>query len=649
MNGWVGRTLSKVRIDRLLGRGGMAEIYLGTHATLDRQVAVKILHAHLLDDIDLQRRFLDEAQAVAQLRHPNIVQVYDFDIADGRPYIVMELLQGISLARYMRGLHASGLTLPMGTVCRLTDGIAGALDYAHGRGIVHRDVKPANIMLRQGSRPIDSQVPLLPDVEPVLTDFGVARLTNTTHQTATGTVLGTPAYMSPEQVQGDEIDGRSDIYSLGIVVYEMLAGEPPFNHDTTPAAVLMKQLQAPPPPVPQASPAIQAVIDRALAKLPADRFAHAGDMASRLRAAGRAPTGRSIPTQAPPSRRQPARRKGRVPWLAIGVVGVMLCMLTTGVAALGVRAWLNRNRPTEQAVAAAPSAGTAQGPAPTTAGPTAMPTAIVQGEVQLRGNGLDGHLDGSPAPGEGQWYFAWLEDADGATTPLGPATFQDGRVDFTFAGPGWYESGSAGLLLSVEPAGPAPAAPGDVRYRGSLPDETRAELAVLLDVVGAGELPNLVEEGLSRQVVHFTSHQGYVLDSINQSNLPAAKQHAEHVINISEGRSGPDYGDWNGDGRVENPGDDVGLIPYLALLRSLVAGSPDPPPDLLASVDSLIEDAGRARDLATRIAASDAIEEVQPLSSELASYQLSERVDQLLAHAADLDLAITVPFEPAAN
>jgi serine/threonine-protein kinase len=233
----------------------MADVYVGRHTTLNHPMAVKILHPHMTVNADLRRRFRDEAQAVAALRHPNIVQVNDFDVIDDRPYIVMELLKGIPLNEYLRDLHGMGHTLPLDTVARLMTSLTAALDYAHNQQIVHRDVKPANIILRAGETPIKPQMPLAPDVEPVLTDFGIARIATSTSATASGTILGTPAYMSPEQVRGEPVDRRSDIYALGIILYEVLAGKLPFNPDTdTPASILYKHVNEPPPVVPNVSP-----------------------------------------------------------------------------------------------------------------------------------------------------------------------------------------------------------------------------------------------------------------------------------------------------------------------------------------------------------------------------------------------------------
>ncbi|HZD58671.1 MAG TPA: bifunctional serine/threonine-protein kinase/formylglycine-generating enzyme family protein [Anaerolineales bacterium] len=277
MSGWVGKTVGKVRIDRLLAHGGMAEVYLGTHLTLDRPVAVKILHSYVEEDPGLLARFQREAKVVAGLRHPNIVQVYDFDAIDNHPYIVMEYLNGPTLASYLYVLHERNEKLPVHDVARLLERLSNALDYAHGLDVIHRDIKPSNIILHANADEVTVDTPLTEDIDVILTDFGLVRIGQATVQTLQGTISGTPNYMSPEQASGGETDHRTDIYSLGVVLYEMLAGRVPFDADST-LTVIYKQINEPPPPIPGISAEVQAVIDRALAKDPDDRYQSCGQM-----------------------------------------------------------------------------------------------------------------------------------------------------------------------------------------------------------------------------------------------------------------------------------------------------------------------------------------------------------------------------------
>src|SRR4030095_1161548 len=265
MNEWVGKMLGKVRIDSLIARGGMAEVYLGTHTTLQREVAVKILRNQYEDDEDLLERFQREARVVAKLRHQNIVQVFDYDAVDERPYIIMEYVSGPSLSKYLSKLHKNKGKLELHEVNRILTGVAQALQYAHDSGVIHRDIKPGNIILTSHSEPVNPGQPLPQDFEPVLTDFGLVRFLNSSRQTSAGQTAGTPAYMSPEQARGEATDGRTDIYSLGIVLYEMLMGKVPFDGETT-MSILLKHISEPPPPIPGLSNPIQKFLDKALAE-----------------------------------------------------------------------------------------------------------------------------------------------------------------------------------------------------------------------------------------------------------------------------------------------------------------------------------------------------------------------------------------------
>ncbi len=289
MTDWVGQTLSKVRIERRIARGGMAEVYSGRHTTLNRASVVKILYAHLSEDHRLITRFHTEAQAIAALRHPNIVQVFDFDIFEGRPYIVMELLEGITLEAHLLNLRERAQLMYRREIVRLTRKLAEALDYAHSEGVLHRDIKPSNVMVCNGASAVIPGQPLPPDFEPVLTDFGLARISFGTELTAPGTIMGTPAYMSPEQVEGGAVNERSDIYALGAMTYETLAGKLPFGSlETSPASIMYQQVHTPPPPLPNAGPALSSVLNRALAKKPENRQGTASELARDLKLAIRA-------------------------------------------------------------------------------------------------------------------------------------------------------------------------------------------------------------------------------------------------------------------------------------------------------------------------------------------------------------------------
>ena len=277
MPDWAGKTLGKVHIEDLIARGGMAEVYTGTHESFGR-VAVKVMRGLLEKDSDHLARFQREAEVIEDLRHQNIVQMLEYDVADESPYLVMEYIPGPSLAAYLKRLHDKKQRLPIGLVAQILKSIASALDYAHLKGIIHRDIKPANVLLRSQSDPVQFDKTLPLDVEPVLTDFGLVRLLDSTMHTTAGSVSGTPAYMSPEQARGEKVDKRTDIYSLGIMLYEMLAGGVPFQSDTT-FGMLMQHINEPPPPIQGISKDLQVLIDRALAKKPDDRYESAGALA----------------------------------------------------------------------------------------------------------------------------------------------------------------------------------------------------------------------------------------------------------------------------------------------------------------------------------------------------------------------------------
>lgn len=278
MADWTGKTLGRVQINDLVARGGMAEIYSGIHETYGL-VAVKVMRGLLEREEHQLVRFKREAEVVGELRHPNIVRMLDFVIEDETPCLVMDFIPGPSLATYMKELHARNQRIPIAIVAQILQSVASALDYAHSQGIIHRDIKPANILLRSRTGDVTPESPLPLDVEPILTDFGLVRLIDSTLHTTTGSVSGTPTYMSPEQARGEKVDKHTDIYSLGVILYEMLAGQVPFQADTT-FGMLMKHINEAPPPIKGISTDLQALIDRALAKDQDFRYQSAGEMAN---------------------------------------------------------------------------------------------------------------------------------------------------------------------------------------------------------------------------------------------------------------------------------------------------------------------------------------------------------------------------------
>lgn len=251
-------------IQRRLGDGGMATVFLAVQQSLDRSVAIKIMRARGGEDNE-EKRFMLEARTLARLPHPNIVAVHDIAQASDFNYIVMEYLRGGVLSERMK----AGLT--MQDAISIVAQIADALQFAHENGVIHRDLKPANVLFRNASTP-------------VLTDFGIARLqdTDATRLTRPGMVIGTPAYMSPEQALGAPVDGRSDQYSLGVLFYEMLARKLPFSGDNT-MALAYHHVNTAPPPLPLRFDFAQPLIEKMMAKNPKERYPDLKTFARELR------------------------------------------------------------------------------------------------------------------------------------------------------------------------------------------------------------------------------------------------------------------------------------------------------------------------------------------------------------------------------
>ena len=278
----VGGMLGRYRIDRLIGRGGMATVYLALDPVFGRTVAIKVLTALLAHEAHYAERFQREARSMAQLQHPHILPVHDVGEQDGQVYLVMQYVEGGNLHEQLDAQRRAG-ELQIERTIAVLEAVGGALDYAHSRGVVHRDVKPQNILLTgQGY--------------PYLTDFGIAKVINGEGSAAAismaNAIIGTPEYMSPEQAQGQPIDGRADLYALGVILYELFTGRTPFRNETredTPLSILIRHAGATPPPPtslnPALGPAVEAVLLRALAKRPSERFQTGAALFEALRAA----------------------------------------------------------------------------------------------------------------------------------------------------------------------------------------------------------------------------------------------------------------------------------------------------------------------------------------------------------------------------
>src|SRR6266850_770365 len=272
------KTLGRYNIERTLGKGAMGVVYEGIDPRLGRRVAIKtILKSHLDEDTakDYSMRFVREAQAVARLNHPNIVQVYDFGEEGDIAYLVMEFIKG----RELKASFEANERFDLKEAVRIMGELCDALDFAHNAGIIHRDIKPANVMLDAQART-------------KLTDFGVARVQDSdktsVERTQAGTMVGTPAYMSPEQITGGNIDKRSDVFSAGIILYQFLTGEKPFTGSG--AWTIAKKIIQEEPPLPSSlnnaiTPLFDGVVNRALAKNPEQRFQSARDLSVALRRA----------------------------------------------------------------------------------------------------------------------------------------------------------------------------------------------------------------------------------------------------------------------------------------------------------------------------------------------------------------------------
>ena len=568
---WIGHIIGKVRIEKFLARGGMAEVYLGRHLTLDRPVAIKVMHSHIEADPDLLSRFQREAQVVAGLRHPNIVQVLDFDTHEGHPYIVMEYLRGQSLSSYLKYLHETDQRLSYEQIGRILGSIASGIDYAHTQSAIHRDIKPGNILLHSRSRDFTKNTPITRSIEPILTDFGLVRIAHAKTQTASGLVSGTPAYMSPEQARGDRVDHRTDIYSLGIILYEMLAGRVPFEGDSA-MAVIYQHIHEPPPPIEDVPPQIQAVIDQALAKNPDERYQTAKQMSADFNEAiGIQAEAETIP---PPQNRTPVPAtplQKRTPLWIGAAIFVCVCASVLLLGAVGISAFnllptreVAQANPTSTEETTPPSTEEANGGIFPNTGSSPVGVLRLQSSVATMDQ-ITINATLAPLP-ENMQYEAWMiDDAHEQSRSLGILK-QSAENQFSLT---FIEPQSKNLIalfnrmeITLEPSpDDSPNSSRNVVYSGSLPAGSLEHIRHLM--VGTEETPGqgAVVVGLVNNVTLIKQAADAMLKAFNAGDGTGMRSNAETIVNLIVGKEDLNfYSDWDADGSISDPGDGYGLL-----------------------------------------------------------------------------------------
>lgn len=433
-----GGQIGRYRILGTLGRGGFGTVYRAEDPELGRQVAIKVLHQHLAANNSFVVRFRAEARAAARLRHPHIVTIYDVGQTEvGSSYLVMELVEGTPLSRAI----AQEAPFASERALEIIEQLAGALDYLHQQGVVHRDLKPANVTVR-------------PDGSVTLMDFGIARtLDDQAHLTETGELVGTVAYMAPEQITGTNVGPAADIYSLGLLAYELFAGRPPFTGSAS--QVMDLQRFQPPPPLnsfnPSIPPAIAVAIEHALAKDPTQRPATAGSFVDLLNAGE--PTQRIITTL--PVRQAPSPgRRAPMPLIAAAVAAVILLgglgLLVRSLAARG-----SSSAPAAQTArlpgSPSPLAQAARPPATSAAGaPAAVPASSTRvatrpGAVSAVNRTATGAPATSPGGGSGatltvvKKYGAAMHRQSSSDAPVVETVACGTRLRVFDAASGWYQ------------------------------------------------------------------------------------------------------------------------------------------------------------------------------------------------------------------
>ncbi len=596
----VGRKLGSYQITELIGQGGMATVYKGYRADIDRTVAVKVLPPHPGLDQQFIERFKLEARTIARLQHPHILPLYDYGVEDDILYLVMAYVAGGSLSQYIdKG------RLPLNEIERLLRQIAPALDYAHRQGVIHRDIKPDNILLdREGNV--------------LLADFGIAKLAEgDSRLTATGGLVGTPAYMAPEQGTGEtHITGSADLYSLGVVVYEMMTGQQPFTADT-PMQVVIKHITEPVPNprtiIEELPWPVEVVMGRILAKNPQNRYKTAGEFVEDLSRAIQGtgafanmpvkaepapdqtialntpaapasltpppPTGQTQPTLQPTVIVQPVIN----PLLLLGGFAIIAALLVVIVLVITQRP---SGPPPVDLTAQATNAAVVPTAAPTANAvrPTAPPSfgRVSFSTTNSLGDTIAIQVENLRPPGTDQKYVVWLKN----TRSTSAIKIGDLTLDALGNGvlppyidpearllPAFYNA----VSITAEPVSNTSDAPqGQAIYAASVPPELMDALSAIFitsedgipntslgnTAAEAGTLGGLLASALA-EAGHAQMHAGLAGRATSPGGMHL---HSEHAINILLGTQD----DLNGDQRGENPGFKKGVLRYLDQMESLL-------------------------------------------------------------------------------
>lgn len=623
MSDIIGRKLGQYQVTELIGTGGMSSVYKGYQESVDRYVAIKVLPPHPGLDDQLKERFKLEARTIGSLQNPHILPLYDYGTEGNILYLVMAYADGGTLDDLMQ----DGPMHPR-MVEQFLRQIASALDYAHRRGVVHRDIKPNNILL-------DS------DGNALLADFGIVKmLTESTNLTGTA-IVGTPAYMSPEQGQGLEIDGRSDIYSLGVMVYEMLTSKQPYSGGT-PMQVILKHINDPVPDIREvlsgAPEMLVRVLEQALAKDPSIRYQSANDFADDFRQAiqnhedalvqgqrvqlsrkpantdkvnatiafNRTTPGHPLPPAQNPTNATPdpmrtpnvnqtpnstqfgtggdmtpppqtiIMRESTSPLVIMGGFGLIaLVIVIVAVLLTG-----DRNAPTTTGEAATTVAqatddnGSQPSPTPQSEEVPPIPQLETFGGISFTsadslGDTVRVNLEDSAAPGAGNRYVAWLVNTGtDEAVRLGEIVrdaFGVGSLTYTDPDGQMLLSMYNGVVISVE-SGSTETITGDVVYSGLVPDVVSTAIGEIFVASEDGLNGGSLLDGLLREATTANQHAGLAAGA---GTIGGVRNHAEHTINILQGSQE----DYDGDGRPQNPGRGVGVFFFLDAIEQHLANA----------------------------------------------------------------------------